>query len=174
MNTTYDPQNIIFFDGEFSSLDPKNGELISVAFIKPNGEELYLEINYKGAYSPWVKKNILPMLNSKKISVLTARRKIKKFVGNSQPYLVSFVNQFDVIFLHKFFGGPNKWPFHWIPIDFASVLFAKGIDPEKISRNDQETFIEMGINPSHYKKHHALDDTRMLKEIYEKVMNYKK
>ncbi len=39
-------ENIIFFDTEFSSLNPYEGEILSIGLVKPNGEELYLELEY--------------------------------------------------------------------------------------------------------------------------------
>lgn len=59
-------KNIIFLDTEFSSLDPYKGEILSIALVKLEGDELYLELKYKGPIDPWVKKHIIPTLKVSK------------------------------------------------------------------------------------------------------------
>lgn len=156
--------NIIFLDTEFSTLDPYKGEILSIGLVKLNGEELYLELDYDGETSNWVKENILPLLNNKKVNRDEAVRRIKDFVGNTKPYAISNVNQYDTIYLYKLLrlgnGGEN--PFFWIPIDFASILFSMGLDPE----ND-----DWKIDKTKYKEHHALDDAKCLREAYLKIFN---
>jgi hypothetical protein len=44
--------NLIFYDSEFSSLDPYEGEILSIGMVKPNGQELYLELEYEGEVDP--------------------------------------------------------------------------------------------------------------------------
>ncbi len=163
-------KNIIFLDTEFSSLDPYKGEILSIGLVKLNGEELYLEIDYKGHLDPWVVKNIIPDLKGKKVSREDALIKIKKFVGSEKPYLVAYVNQYDTIYTYKLFGKEEK-PFFWLPIDFASILFGLGIDPETYSVEDKENFFkEIGIDASKYREHNSLDDARLLREVYMKMM----
>lgn len=156
-------ENIIFFDTEFSDLDPYKGELLSIGMIKPSGEELYIEIDYAGEVNDWVKRNVIPSLTGSKLTREEAKAKIREFMGSSTPYLVSYVNQFDAIYWYKLFGIENQ-PAYWIPIDFASVLFGAGINPTAYS--NQEFLDDLGIDARKYKKHNALDDARLLKEIY--------
>jgi hypothetical protein len=104
--------NIIFWDTEFSSLDPYRGELLSAGFVKPTGEELYLEFEFNGEADDWVKKNILPTLIQPKISRTDATQKIFEFIGPGKPYLVAYVNFFDAVYrlcLH------DVWPRHGPP-----------------------------------------------------------
>lgn len=155
--------NIIFLDTEFSDLDPYKGELLSMGMVKPGGEELYLEIDYEGEVNDWVRRNVIPHLTGPKLSRSEARSKIREFVGGSEPYLVSYVNQFDAIYWYKLFGMDDH-PAYWIPIDFASILFGLGIDPTKYS--SQKFLSELGIDGSKYKKHNALEDAKLLREIY--------
>lgn len=163
-------KELIFLDTEFSSLDPYKGEILSIGLIKENGEELYLELKYKGKTDKWVKENILPNLKQKKISREEAKKQIKKFIGRTKPYLVAFVNQFDVVYMHKLFGKEDfNNTFFWIPIDFASILYAKGYDPEEYYNNQKEFVKKLGINPDKYKQHNALDDAKLLKEVYLKL-----
>ena len=54
---------IIFFDTEFTDLNAKTGELLSIGLIKYNGEELYLELESTATPHPWVVEHVLPFLN---------------------------------------------------------------------------------------------------------------
>jgi hypothetical protein len=63
--------NIIFFDTEFTGNDISAGEVLSIGMVKPNGEELYLELEFQGEVSGWVKKNIIPTL------ILTKTKRVK-------------------------------------------------------------------------------------------------
>ena len=149
-------ENIIFLDTEFSSLNPYEGEILSIGMVKLNGEELYLELEYDGPVSDWVKEHIVPTLTAKKVSRKEARKRIKEFVGSAHPYAVSFVNQYDTIYLYKLFQG-DEHPFFWLPIDFAAILFGVGLDPDS-------TVIEAPAGK--YREHHALDDAKFLRENY--------
>lgn len=171
MNYKFTPysQNIIFLDTEFSSLDPYRGEILSIGLVTLSGRELYLELEYDGPVDPWVKKHILPTLKMPKISRAKAIEKIRKFVGKSRPYLVAYVNQYDTIYTYKLFRGLKK-PFFWLPVDFSSILFGLGIDPEAYFPTDKKNFFQaIGINASQYQLHNALDDAKLLREVYLKM-----
>lgn len=161
--------NIIFIDTEFSSLNPYKGEILSIGLVKLNGKELYLELEYDGEVDEWVEKNILPTLKEPKVSREKAKEEIKKFIGDTKPFMVAYVNQFDAIYWYKLFGVDNN-PCHWIPIDFASILFALGIDPESYHERRNEFFEKIGIDYSKYKQHNALDDAKLLREVYLKFL----
>jgi len=153
--------NIIFVDTEFSTLDPYEGEILSIGLIKPNGESLYLELEHAGSVSDWVEENILPLMRGPKISREEAKRKIRKFVGNDKPYMVSFVNQFDVIYFYKLFGVDDQ-PCYWMPVDFAAILFGAGLNPENLSGVANK----LGVDTEIYQKHNALDDAKLLRDLY--------
>lgn len=158
--------NIVFLDTEFSSLDPYKGEILSIALVKSDGEELYLELEYDGGCDPWVADNILPTLTAQKVSRADAKDRIVAFAGPDKPRVIAFVNQFDTLYLHKLLGGVDENPFFWIPVDFAAVLFGLGHDPEKYYLQDLDFFRSIGIDPTTYKQHHALDDVRLLRDTY--------
>lgn len=160
--------NIIFFDAEFSGLDPYRDEIISMGLVKLGGEELYLELEYKGEISEWVQKHVVPLLTEEKISREEAVRQVAAFVGSGKPFMFSYVNQFDAMFWYKLIGGvrPHN-PFQWIPLDFASMLFARGIDPQAYDWRRKNSFLpSLGIDHGKYRDNHALDDARMLREVY--------
>ncbi len=156
-------KNLIFVDTEFSTLDPYKGEILSIGLIKLNGEELYLELEYEGETSDFVKKHILPTLSKNKVSREEAKTKIREFVGDEEPYMVGLINQYDTLYFYKLFGVSEQ-PLYWIPIDFASILFAEGYNPEKYLKFAKS----LGINTNKYPPHHALYDARLLREVFMK------
>lgn len=163
MNIPYS-ENIIFIDTEFTHLDVKIGELLSIALIKFTGEELYIELDYDGPMHPWVTKHVVPTLTKRKISHEVAREKIRKFFGETKPYLVAYVNQFDAVYWYNLFGSPKEHPAYWIPIDFASLLFAHGYSPNSMGKHS--FFKEFDIKKEKYVEHNALDDAKLLRESY--------
>ncbi len=168
--------NIIFLDTEFSSLDPYKGEILSIGLVKMNGEELYLELEYDGEVDKWVKENVIPILRETKVGRKEVVRQIKNFVGNTKPYVIGYVNQFDSVYWSKLYksSGVEENPFYWIPIDFASILFALGINPESYYSEDKDNFYkEIGVDAKKYKQHHALDDAKLLREVYFKLVEAK-
>ena len=166
--------NVIFIDTEFSSLDPYQGEILSIGLVKLNGEELYVELEYQGEVDEWVRDNIIPTLTEKKLSRKAAVKEVNAFIGIAEPYMVGYINQFDTIYWYKLFRTDSD-PLYWIPIDFASILFAFGINPESYSGENEDNFYtEIGIDPGKYRKHHALDDARLLREVYLKFTEYGK
>ena len=161
-------KNIIFCDTEFSDLDIYSGEILSIGLIKYSGEELYLELEHSGKTSDWMKENLPELLISKNtIRREDAKIKIREFIGDTMPYLVAHVNQYDMAFWHKLFYGEEE-PIHWLPIDFASMLFACGINPEKGEDAEKklEFYARLGIDHEKLRPHHALDDARLLREMF--------
>jgi len=161
--------NVIFLDSEFSSLDPYKGEVLSIGLVKLNGDELYLELEYTGPVDPWVSEHIIPDLKAPKISRPEAVVRITEFVGAQKPYIITYVTPYDVIYIRKLFGSEAS-PFFWLPVDFSSILFGYGIDPEAYYLGDKKNFFkDIGIDTSKYREHHALDDARLLREVYLKM-----
>jgi len=161
--------NIIFFDTEFTNIDSEIGEIMSIALVKQNGEELYLELNYNEmTVHPWVKDNVVPYLSGNKVSHEEAVKQIWDFIGRGEekPFLMAYVNQFDSIYWYRLFTDPKDHPVFWIPIDFASILFSFGINPEIMRVEDFFKWLE--VDKSMYHKHNALDDAKLLKDTYTK------
>lgn len=132
----YEDTNLIFIDTEFTDLDPQKGELLSVGMVKLSGEELYLELDYSGEYNKWVDKHVKPHLKELKLSKKQTANKIKEFLGESNPYAIAFIDNYDLIYLTNIFGAGNL-PFRWMTIDFASILFAHGINPVKFMPDEK-------------------------------------
>lgn len=168
--------NIIFLDTEFSTNDPYEGEILSIGLVKNNGEELYLELEYGGTVSEWVQKHILPKLTQEKATKRQAQKMIRDFVGVEKPYIISYVTSFDTVYLHKLFESKEieDTPFYWMPIDFASIMFGLGINPEVYHREGKEEFYEaIGLDTERFHTHNALDDAKLLREVYLKLSESK-
>ena len=175
MKFTFKPysNDIIFFDTEFSSNDPKTAELLSLGMVKMSGEELYLELKVNKPVSKWVEKNVMPKLTNDKISPITARRKINEFVGKKKYYLMAYVVPFDYVYLYKMLGYKdlNSMPFYWPPLDFASILFGNNISPKAYYNKDNENFFkDIGVDAGKYNHHNALGDAQLLREVYMKMV----
>ncbi|MFA5248125.1 MAG: hypothetical protein WC415_02665 [Patescibacteria group bacterium] len=167
--------NVIFYDSEFSSLNPKIGELLSVGMVKPNGEELYFELESSGEVDPWVTEHVMPFLKGEKISKTEAIEKMKKFAGSTTPFLVSYVSGYDLVYLKKILGHDKDGMFNWRPIDIASMCFALGANPGTFGDGDKSgLFDKLGIDWKKYRDHHALDDAKLLREFYLKFFEIKK
>jgi DNA polymerase III epsilon subunit-like protein len=161
--------NVVFVDTEFSDLNPYTGEILSIGIVKPSGEELYVEIEHEGDVHSWVAENIIPSLTEEKVTRTEAVSKINEFIGDSKPYMIAFVPQYDMIYMIKLFGVGNI-PFHWMSIDFASMMFGNNINPEGMLSDNNDSFLQnIGIDPTQYRNHHALDDARMLRDVYKKM-----
>lgn len=171
----FETKNLVFIDTEFSDLDPYNGEVLSIGMVKLNGEELYIEIKHDGNSSEWVQKHILGTLTDMKFTREQAIEQVQNFLGESMPFAVAFVDNYDVVYLTKLFGVGNL-PFRWMSVDFASILFAAGINPVKFQQDNvsaKKFYKELGIDLKKYKHHHALDDARLLREVWLKLFNSK-
>ncbi|MCA9328584.1 3'-5' exoribonuclease [Candidatus Saccharibacteria bacterium] len=169
----FERKNIIFIDTEFTDLDPYKGEILSIGIVKLNGEELYIELESNGQASDWVQKHILKMLDGPKFSREQAVEQIQGFLGSSLPFAAAFVDNYDVIYLTKLFGAGNL-PFRWMTIDIASVLFAMGINPVKyqLDKEGAKAFYkQLGIDTKKFRHHHALDDARLLREVWLKLID---
>jgi DNA polymerase III epsilon subunit-like protein len=169
----FESENLVFIDTEFSDLDPYKGEILSIGMVKINGEELYIELESDGHTSDWVKKHILNMLDGLKFSREQAIDQVREFLGDSQPFAVAFVDNYDVIYITKLFGAGNL-PFRWMTIDMASVLFAMSVNPVKYQLDNdsaKDFYKKLGIDTKKYRHHHALDDARLLREVWIKLIS---
>jgi len=157
--------NILFIDTEFTDLDPKIGELLSIALIKPTGEELYIELAYSKEPHQWVIENVLPHLEGNPVSIVTAREQITAFIGQDRPHLVAYINQLDAVYWYDLFGSAQSHPAHKHPIDFASILFGYGYNTTDYSNHNFLQSIGIDIEDKG-RGHHALDDCRFLRKVY--------
>ena len=169
----YEKENLVFIDTEFTDLDPYKGEILSIGIVKLNGDELYIELERTGDATDWVKKHIISTLKQPKFSIEDAAAQVREFLGETMPFAVGFVDNYDVIYLTKIFGA-GKLPFRWVTVDFASILFAIGVNPVKFLANEKGAvsfYKKLGIDLKKYRQHHALDDAKLLRDVWLKLVN---
>lgn len=169
----HESENLIFVDTEFSSLDPDIGELLSVGVVKLDGSQLYLELEHTGESSEWVKQNVEPNLTDVKLTPDKAKTAIIEFLEGTNPYAVAYVDNYDLIYLTKLFGVGNL-PFRWMTIDMTSILFGLGKNPVKYAPDQpgaKSAYKKLSIDLTKYRKHHALDDAKLLRELWLKLAN---
>ena len=160
--------DVVFFDAEFTGHDVEKDDLMAIGMVSLDGKrEMYFELEYDEEHvSDWVVENVVPYMNGEKIIREEARQKIREFCGNTEPHLVATVNQYDMVFWHKLFAGENE-PIHPIPIDFASMLFAIGLTPAReVDGEKKNFFAQFGIDTDKFQMHNALDDARLMRELY--------
>ncbi len=163
--------DIVFFDAEFTGIDACKHDLMSVGMISADGQkELYFELPYDDTkVSDWTKEHVIPYLTGEQITHEEARQAIRKFCGNTEPHLVATVNQRDMAFFHQLFNDEGE-PINRIPIDFATILFAMGLNPARTIDDEKEKFYkEFGIDLNDYEMHNALEDTRLMRDLYIKL-----
>jgi DNA polymerase III epsilon subunit-like protein len=115
----------------------------------------------------------VPTLKAEKVSREHAKERIIEFLGGAMPYAVAFVDNYDVIYLTKLFGA-GKLPFRWMTIDMASVLFMLGINPVKFQLDGtgaKAFYRRLGIDTKKFHQHYALDDARLLREVWLKLFS---
>jgi DNA polymerase III epsilon subunit-like protein len=58
-------------------------------------------------------------------------------------------------------------------IDFASILFAIGVNPVKFLADQSGAkafYKKLGIDLKKYRQHHALDDAKLLRDVWLKLV----
>lgn len=160
--------NLLFFDTEFSSLNPYLGEILSFGAIKLGGESLYLELEHEGHIDDWPKQHVVPKLKQHKVSRAEAVEKIKDFIGPTKPFAVAFVDNYDNSYSHKLFVG-NELPFDWMTVDFSSILFGLGYNPRLFlpdTEGSEAFYKKIGVDPTEFELHNAFGDASLLRKVW--------
>jgi len=163
--------DVVFFDAEFTGLNAFSDDLISVGMISYDGQkELYFELPYDDAkLSDWTREHVVPYLTGDTITHDQAREAITRFCGNTKPHLIATANRRDMAFFQVLFEGLEE-PIHRIPIDFATILFSMGLNPARTIDDQKEKFYKsFGIDLADYEMHNALEDTRLMRDLYTKL-----
>lgn len=105
---------------------PDYSDLISLAIAAEDGAAEYFEFDYpEEALTPWLRENVVPHLNGRKVQFWQAAERIKGFVGlDPAPEFWCYYGAYDWYWLCRVFGGfmhlPRRWgivAFH----DFAHI-----------------------------------------------------
>lgn len=168
----------LFLDTEFTGLH-QNTSLISFALVSEEGHEFYAEIlDYdKSQLDAWLLKNVVNELYlTPGFNYDGKRTFVKALRSDVTRELLAWLNNFDEIevwsdclaydwvLFNELFGGGRQKPnnVYYIPFDICTLFKLKGIDPD-ISRVE--------FTDSDPSGHNALDDARLIRACYVKLMN---
>lgn len=174
----------LFLDMEFTGLHQKT-TLVSIAVVSEDGRSFYAEaVDYdRSQVSPWIQDNIISKLNLRKPegpypltelgfdwNISGTRLQISRFL---RTWLEQFgtvevwgdVLAYDWVLFCELFEAidtAERLPrnVYYIPFDIATLMRAKGIDPD-INRREFSGLELPG--------HNALNDARMIREIFFKL-----
>lgn len=185
----------IFFDSEFTGLHQKT-TLVSLGCISEDGRAFYAEAtDYdRSQVSPWLKENVLSHLILTPPNNFPGLADVRKYINEWTvagtgaqigTFLREWLSGFDSIGWVEFWGDCLAYDWvlfcelfpvtnedtaerlprnvYYIPFDICTLFKIKGVDPD-ISREDFS-----GIY--HLAKHNALDDARIVKACYERLMS---
>lgn len=184
----------IFFDTEFTGLE-KNTDLLSIGFVTEDDRTFYAEFNDydRNKIDDWIYENVIKNFTIPKTDKFKGEREYYwentltegysvRLRGNKKDietalrrWLKQFDNveiwsdclAYDWVLFNDIFGHAFNIPenVYYIPFDICTLFKIKGVDPD-ISR---EEFIENNVEG---KKHNALYDARVIRECYNKLVNY--
>ena len=178
----------LFLDTEFTELR-QSASLISLAIIADTDETFYAEFTEVefDKLSDWHKENVVSNLFLDKPS--TKPRKSQRFFRGSTEdvtrELLGWMQQlskkyegqtfqfwadvphYDWVFFCELFGGARALPsyIHYMPMDIATLLLAKNVDPSKDRMSLLKDVELKGLKP-----HNALFDANIAKEVYHKFL----
>lgn len=89
---------------------PTASECISLALVAEDGPELYVEFQYaESAITPWLARNVVPMLGQDKLSFQSAASLIREFVVDP-PQFWAYYSAYDWYWFSRVFGGFMEFP----------------------------------------------------------------
>ncbi len=174
----------VFFDCEFTGLQ-QNTTLISLGCVAEDGREFYAEFtDYdRKQINPWLEENVIEHLTYRGMAQVEwsdgGRMVMKDDRHSIAAALQTWLSQFDHVEMWsdvlaydwmlfcELFDAPDtaeRLPrnVYYIPFDIATLMKIKNVDPD-ISREELSGIENLA-------KHNALDDARIIKACYEKLI----
>lgn len=172
----------LFLDTEFTSLS-QSAELLSLALVSLEGKWFYAEFNDvdTAGLSDWHKEHVLPNLflgkgeqppayasGEGKIILgnkIEVREALESWLaGFEQAELWADVPAYDWVLFCELFSGALNLPkqVFYIPFDFATLLKARGLNPDM----PRESLVETWAARHKGAKHNALYDAFLLREAF--------
>jgi hypothetical protein len=161
-----------FYDTEFYE-DGERIHLISIGIVAEDGRELYLEnreFNWKMVPEDhWIQKNVRPHLTGQDVYTRsTIAASVKNFICNNPTdwranHLYGYYVAYDHVVLAQLFGRMVDMPrgMPWFSFDLQQMIAS---DPHRLG-NAADAVKQGGS------QHHALDDARWNKDLYEYIIN---
>lgn len=160
----------VFLDTEFANLTDE-AALLSLAMVDESGEAFYsvFPLAEDESLSPFVRENVLPVL--KELPQVEEGR-LTSLCGNRAEIVTALTSWLeergDVVQVWAdvacydwrqfclLYGGVPFLPacVHYIPMDLATLLWVRGVDPD----SERASLISRGILPKGYVMHNALSD----------------
>jgi len=143
-----------WFDCEFHE-DGTTIDLISIGFVDEVGQAYYAETEEydKSRAFPWLKENVLPLLDGRTSSKDQIALELKTYLGE-WPEIWGWYGSYDWVCLCQLYGTmmdlPEKWPMY--QRETMNLVTSKTVLPP---RNSVE--------------HHALNDAIWQKEVWESL-----
>ena len=168
----------IFFDTEFTGLR-QDTTLMSIGLVSDCGATFYAEANDYNLLqvTPWIEENVISQFGKASPYKTGRHTQLCASTGKIALELHHWLGQFDkvemwadvlaydwVLFC-QLFGGAMELPpnVHYIPHDLATLLWAKGIDPD-IDREEFAGFLNKAP------KHNALHDAIVCRACWVRLM----
>jgi hypothetical protein len=176
----------VFFDSEFTGLH-QNTTLISIGLVAEDGKEFYAEFTdyAKDQVDEWIENNVIKNLfihvdrliyNRLAEGQTIIKGKRDYISSNLQDWLEQFDSvemwsdclSYDWVLFNQLFGHAFNIPknVYYIPFDICTLFKIKGIDPD-ISREDFAGAKDWNVEH----KHNALQDAKVIKACYDKLMH---
>jgi len=171
----------VFFDTEFTR-GGQNTTLISIGMVSEDNKTLYLELSDydQSQVTPWLKENILNLLEGNGISSLEASQCIERWfvevAGDRKIQLVSAGKEMDGILLYNLWGKvePDSTLKSWhgrLPpqinhkchVDLDTIFMLQGLDPSM----DRAKFSGVEIKGQ---RHNAVYDAKAIKACWDKMV----
>lgn len=133
----------LFIDCEFNGF---GGELISMALVSDQGDEFYEVLEPTQEYVPFVRDNVVPVLNHRK----------RRTPWHFQTLLSEFLNQYDSVHVVADWFDDIKYLCQWMIIG-----------PGEAFHTPKMTFeVNRDIDKDGKIPHNALEDARAIMEEY--------
>lgn len=140
----------IFLDCEFNQ---QEGGLISMGMITEDGSEFYEVVECPETIAPWVKENVMPILEKDPIPYLEFQKRLKTFLKKfpKVDIIADYPDDISRLCI-AMIEGPGEWMMvQPITFEIDDRLSAKGS----------------------ILKHNAISDARALRESWFKINGYK-
>lgn len=147
-----------FLDTEFID-DGKRIEMVSIGIFSEDGRGYYAE-NAEADLSradDWILKNVIPHLSGKKKNLTEIRDEVVAFIGPEKPEFWAYFADYDWFLFCRLFGRLLDLPKGYPHLCLDLKQWALFIDERDIPKHQ-------GI------EHHALEDAKWNKEIYDHLL----
>lgn len=135
----------LFLDTEFNGW---GGGLISLALVPedPGASEFYRELDCRECLDPWVKQNVVPLLDRKTVAVNTFQQELAQYLSSFDSIRIVADWPDDIrYFCESLITGPGEIINLPSPIEFE---------------------LDLDIRYYSERPHHALYDARAIRDVY--------